>query len=88
MTPVQQLVDALDSEIKRLSHGRDLVGDVDDEIAAKSVHVFGDALAAARWLITPSKLFDGRAPAAHGRTDVGKAEVLRVLGRIEDGNPL
>lgn len=88
MTQAHQLVEALDSEIARLSRGRDLVGEVDDEIAAKSVQVFGDPLVAARWLITPSKMFRGQAPIEIGRTDEGKAEILRVLGRIEEGNLL
>ena len=52
----------------------------------KAVELFeGDADAARRWLMTPSKELDNTPPLDFARTEIGAREVEDLMGRLEHG---
>lgn len=61
--------------------------DCDAELLAAAEDSLGDRGKAVRWMTRPNLALGGETPSTVGATESGRAEVRRILGRIEHGIP-
>jgi uncharacterized protein (DUF2384 family) len=83
VTTANQIAEALRAEFSRQAEIASALETSDEEIARAALATFQDAVGAAWWLTSPAMALQGRVPLDVSKTSYGKAEVLRVLARID-----